>query len=168
MSVEIPSSLISTLFSFGREAALFCVNYFSPPAVEVIDSRTFCGPTKPIADDNRPVLRVCLRYTNEDQQPLWVRSVTVLLDEHPLKGTSFPDSSSPKILSQNGWEIVETKAHVYRGAFQLPAVNATEQFAFFDLPKVLENSSPLDFVVVVMTAKRKPRKVKIRVFPKLS
>lgn len=165
MAVEIPSS---TLFSFFREGLHFCVNYFSPPAVEVIDSKTFCGPTKPLANDNRPVLRVCLRYTNEHQQPLWVRSITVLLDEHPLKSTSFPDSGPPKILSQNGWEIVETKDHIYRGAFQIPAVNAIEQFAFFDLPKVLKNNFPLDFVVVVMTAKRKPRKVKFSVRPKLS
>ncbi|MGH7229839.1 MAG: hypothetical protein ACREJU_00575 [Nitrospiraceae bacterium] len=129
------------------------------PDVEVIDSRTRYGRLLGGATAEY-ILRVYLKFINDTQEPVIVKSVSIALDGSPLNSLLILGPSLPVLLTSSGQEQLRTDK-LYAAPVSIPSVSIVERYAFFQLPASFQRESQsLHCTATVIFSKHAPRETR--------
>jgi hypothetical protein len=127
--------------------------------VEIGDSQTRYGRLLGGAA-NQYLLRVYVRFINETQQPVVVKSLLVTLDDTPLDPLLILGPSLPVLLTSKGQEQLRTDK-VYSPPLTISANSISERYAFFLLAATFQHESrSLPCTATVTFSDHKSRTVK--------
>jgi hypothetical protein len=127
--------------------------------VEIGDSQTRYGRLLGGAV-NQYMLRVYIKFINETQQPVVVKSLVVALDGTPLDRLLILGTSLPVLLTSKGQEQLRTDK-VYSAPLTIPSASVRERYAFFLLPANFQQESrSLPCTTTVTFSNHEPRTVK--------
>ena len=100
--------------------------------VEIGDSQTRYGRVLGGAT-TQYMLRVYIRFINETQHPMSVKSVAVTLEGTPLSQLLILGPSLPVLLTSKGQEQLRTDK-IYSSPLTIPSASVYERYVFFVLP----------------------------------